>query len=77
MTHELKPCPFCGNKSLVYNFMGDGGYITCACGAKMYCPDVPEKYVHIGDDVYRKIPARRGGELVVEQWNRRVSDGQT
>ena len=33
---ELKPCPFCGNKSLVYNWDVDGdGQITCVCGARM------------------------------------------
>lgn len=69
---ELKPCPFCGNKRLVYNWDVDGdGQITCVCGARMIAKAVREHYELVSGDLYRKIPSVSGKDVVVEKWNRR------
>ena len=72
---ELKPCPFCGSKSIVFNWGEHEGIISCACGARMKRNTMPEYFVHIGEDIYRKIPMQSGKELTAEAWNRRADNG--
>lgn len=71
---ELKPCPFCGSKSIVFNWREDEGIISCACGARMKRKTMPGHFMQIGEDIYRKIPAKPGKELAAEAWNRRAND---
>ena len=73
---ELKPCPFCGNEDLVIR--QEIGTIKCMkCALTMAYADSPERYEHIGDDIYRKIPKRRGWDIAVEHWNRRINNERT
>ena len=69
---ELKPCPFCGSKSLVFNWDENEGLILCACGARIEQKTCRERYERIGEDIYRKISKKPGKELAAEAWNRRA-----
>ena len=72
---ELKPCPFCGNNRLAYNWTVDGeGQITCPCGARMVASTIREHYEQVSGDIYRKIPSVNGKDVVREVWNRRAND---
>lgn len=72
---ELKPCPFCGSKSLAYNWTLCGeGVISCPCGARMSADTQKEHYDLVSGDIYRKIPTLQGKDIVLEHWNRRAND---
>ncbi len=61
---ELKPCPFCGNTDLFYDYDNTGGYIICArkngCGtmgtAVHFTKDKTDEEVK--QEVYRKWNTR-------------------
>lgn len=74
MAVKLEPCPFCGNERLIHNWTCDEGLISCSCGATMRAKTEEERFEQIGTDIYRKIPRKEGKVLVVEKWNRRVSE---
>ena len=75
MADRLKPCPFCGGQQLLHNESDRYGVIKCACGAKIECKDEPERYTHLIDEIYLRVPAKSGLEIAAEKWNRRVNDG--
>ena len=68
----IKSCPFCGSKNLIFNLDEHEGIIICGCGARLTRQKSIERFVYIGEDIYRKIPEKSGMELVIEAWNRRA-----
>ncbi len=62
MIEELKPCPFCGSKSVMLE-KGSNGYQVCCwyCGAR-------GKYV-----VARSIFSK---ERAIDAWNRRAGEDE-
>lgn len=63
MLEELKPCPFCGNKAIL--FVNNGIRATCPkCGAssKVLIDDIT--YSGMTDDATKRV---------IELWNKRVN----
>lgn len=73
-------CPFCGCGSgrFVINTLGRQGdfceeaFVACECSARMKALAEPERYEHLAEDLYRRIPRRSALDILREKWNRRA-----
>ena len=75
---ELRPCPFCGGREdsvkITHNGLSEAT-ITCKCGVVFTKRYMHERYVLIGDDIYRRIPPKSAADQAIEGWNRRADNG--
>lgn len=67
MNEELKPCPFCGGKAVIY--VNDG--VCAVCTERGATTPI---YV---DAYYNGNPTGGAVDRAIKQWNRRVNDGET
>lgn len=65
MNEELKRCPFCGGKAVIY----------VDNGVRVRCTDCEITTVSLCDTLIRSKESAI--EKVVGMWNRRVNDGKT
>ena len=68
---ELKPCPFCGCKSIRLNAFGFGQWsaecLSCYVETKRYFGSVATRY--------KGEVMQQGAKEAIEAWNRRAEDG--
>lgn len=77
LTDGIDPCPCCGGSSFTVGSNTSYGTIKCnGCDLYMRCDTIPEHYVQIDGDIYRKIPVKYGLAVAKERWNRRVTNGE-
>lgn len=76
MSEELKPCPFCGGKSVIKAVNKNYGLtIWCQCnecGARTegYCPNTNKE-----DETMESIEQCKNKTVIL--WNRRADNGKT
>ncbi len=69
---ELKPCPFCGGKSVRLNAYGFGQWsaecLSCYVETKRYMGSTATKF--------KGAIMQTGRKEAIEAWNRRAEDGK-
>lgn len=62
MSEELKPCPFCGRKSIIEHWSSDGAMYMVKCNN-------PDCLIPV-----TSYPAGHNLDEVMKEWNRRAND---
>ena len=69
---ELKPCPFCGGKSIRLNAFGFGQWSAeCLC-----CYVETKRYMGSTSVKFCGEVMQQGRKEAIEAWNRRAEDGR-
>ncbi len=77
---KLKPCQFCGSERIeVSQAYGHFSKMMVWCkncnAASGAYGEIPESYIQLEGDTYRRIPNVSAEEVAIAAWNRRVKDG--
>lgn len=76
---KLKPCPFCGSERIeVSPAIGSYSKMTVWCrncnAASGAYGEIPESYIQLEGDTYKRIPNVSAEEVAIAAWNRRINE---